>query len=176
MLKIDLTGLIETIESLNKIKNIYSNPRFIEFLKSKCLATVIRQTDSRLSSIVDAQSAELSDYRKNHKIESKPNGFVLYNDLTKEWTKYSDGKFSIAQAVEYGIGAIGEGTGVNADENSWLYDLKNHGIEGWIYKDESGKTHKTAGYEGRNVYYYTYLEILNQMENWIWEFIESEAI
>lgn len=173
MLTINLNGLVDTIESLNKIKDIHSNPRFIEFLKNKCMLEVKYQTDIRLSSLVDLKSALLSNYRNNHKIRNTTNGFILYNDLSRSWLKYD---FSIAQAVEYGIGVIGQGTGITAIDDGWEYDINKHGLEGWIYKDEEGKTHRTAGYEGRNVYYYTYLGILNQMEKWTWEFIESELI
>ena len=92
------------------------------------------QTDVRLSSLVDLNSALLSNYRNNHKIEDTTTGFILYNDLMNyEWLKYD---FSIAEAVEYGIGVVGEGTGINASENNYLYDINNHGEMGWIYKNE----------------------------------------
>lgn len=171
---INIKGLDEAIESLGKLKDIYSNKRFIDFLKSKCLSAVKFQTDSRLTSLVDLNSALLSEYRNNHKIEDTPTGFILYNDLmNNNWLEYD---FSIAQAVEYGVGYIGQGTGIMAGEDNYQYDINNHGTNGWVYRDSNGKTHHTQGYEGRNVYYYTYLDIVSKMDDWVNEFIESELI
>lgn len=171
---ININGLKETIGYLGDLKELYSNRQFIDFIKKKCLLAVKYQTDVRLSSLVDLNSALLSNYRNNHKIEDTTTGFILYNDLMNyEWLKYD---FSIAEAVEYGIGVVGEGTGINASENNYLYDINNHGEMGWIYKNENGKTVWTKGYEGRNVYYYTYLEIMSKIDGWIDEFIESGLI
>ena len=48
----------------------------------------------------------------------------------------------------------------------------------WVgfIKTKNGKTVWTKGYEGRNVYYYTYLEIMSKIDGWIDEFIESGLI
>lgn len=173
-LVINIKGLDSTIKDLKKLENIYSSKKFLDFLKNKCLLAVKYQTDSRLSSLVDLESALLSDYRNNHKIDDTLTGFILYNDLMNDsWVEYN---FSIAEAVEYGVGIKGQGTGVNASENNYQYDINNHGTEGWVYKDKNGETHRTLGYEGRNVYYHTYLEIINKLDSWVDEFIERELI
>lgn len=173
-LTINIKGIDSIVNDLEKLKNIYRNEMFIDFLKNKCLSEVKYQTDMRLSSLTDLNSALLSDYRNNHKIENTPTGFILYNDLMNDgWLKYN---FSIAEAVEYGVGIIGQGTGINANEEGYQYDINNHGYDGWIYKDKNGNTYKTRGYEGRNVYYYTYLEIMSKLDNWVNEFIERGLI
>lgn len=171
-LKIDITGIKENIDYLTKIKNIYKDKEFISFLKNKALVTVKYITDTRLTSLVDLESALFSKYRNSHKIKDTTTGFILYNDLSREWTEYN---FSIAEAVEYGIGIVGKNNrAYGASENFYEYDVNNHGNYGWVYKDDSGNTHWTKGYEGRNVYYYTYIEIIKNMENWVNEFIEKE--
>lgn len=173
-LVINVSGLKEVTDTLINLKELYSNRSFIDFIKRKCIASVKYQTDVRLSSLVDLKSALLSNYRNNHKVKDTSTGFLLYNDLmNNEWIKYD---FSIAEAVEYGIGKVGDGTGINASENNYLYDINKHGDKGWVYKDKDGNTVWTKGYEGRNVYYYTYLDIMKNMDNWIDEFIESGLI
>lgn len=173
-LVIKIKGLEETVVYLENLKDLYSNRNFINFIKQKCLKTVKYQTDVRLSSLVDLNSALLSNYRNNHKTVDTENGFILYNDLMNDgWVEYD---FSIAEAVEYGIGIKGLGTGITASGNGYQYDINSHGDTGWVYKDKDGKTVWTKGYEGRNVYYYTYLEIMSKMESWIDEFIESGLI
>lgn len=171
---IKVKGLEETVVYLENLKDLYSNKNFINFIKQKCLTAVKYQTDIRLSSLVDLNSALLSNYRNNHKIIDVPNGFILYNDLMNDgWVRYD---FSIAEAVEYGVGIMGVGTGMTASENDYQYDVNSHGDKGWVYQDDNGKFVWTKGYEGRNVYYYTYLEIIAKMNSWVDEFIESGLI
>ena len=88
-LVIKVKGLEETVVYLENLKDLYSNKNFINFIKQKCLVAVKYQTDVRLTSLVDLNSALLSNYRNNHKIEDTANGFILYNDLMNyEWLEY----------------------------------------------------------------------------------------
>lgn len=172
MLVINIKGLEDVVNTIINLRDIFSDKNFIEFIKRKCMLEVKYQTDTRLTSLVDLNSALLSNYRNNHKTVDTDRGFILYNDLTNdEWLKYD---FSIAQAVEYGVGVRGIGTGITAEDDGYEYDVNDHGESGWVYMNENEEFIWTAGYSGRNVYYFTYLEILNKMEIWIYEFIESE--
>lgn len=58
--------------------------------------------------------------------------------------------------VEYGTGIVGESEPHPEAAEQWAYDVKGHGVEGWVYKsDKDGKFHWTMGYMSRPFMYNT---------------------
>ncbi len=66
----------------------------------------------------------------------------------------ADCKYAIY--VEYGTGIIGQSAPHPEAEGKWDYDVRGHGIEGWVYKsDKDGEFHWTVGYISRPFMYNT---------------------
>lgn len=64
-----------------------------------------------------------------------------------------------AQYVEYGTGVVGEASGSNSPlPSGWVYDLNDHGEDGWMYVDDAGKLKHTKGQVGMG-----YMWIAQQM-------------
>ena len=74
---------------------------------------------------------------------------------------------------EYGTGIVGSNN-PHANEEltraGWVYDVNNHGEEGWVYKDEAGNYWRTKGQPAQKKFY----EASKRMEEKLPEFIEEE--
>lgn len=59
--------------------------------------------------------------------------------------------------VEFGTGVVGEGSPhPDIRASGWVYDINNHGEEGWVYFNErDGKLHWTKGFKSRPFMYNT---------------------
>lgn len=64
-----------------------------------------------------------------------------------------------AAYVEYGTGIVGKAN-PHPDPDGWVYDVNQHGEEGWVYLNPNdGRFHVTAGMAARPFMYNTALEL-----------------
>lgn len=55
-----------------------------------------------------------------------------------------------APFVEFGTGIVGASfPHPKASDVNWEYDINHHGEEGWVFKDDEGKWHRTNGFVAR---------------------------
>lgn len=173
-----MTSLNNLINKLNDFKNLSDDIKFKEFIKVKCMETLNKITDKNIESIVDEKTASLSQYRKNHTPKIINNGIRIYNETLADLSELSEktkknyiNGFSVAKAVEYGVGIVGKKfQAVNASKDGWVYNVNDH-KSGWVYKN-NGKYIFTSGYKGRQIYYYTLISIQKNIEKWIYEYIK----
>lgn len=182
LLKIDasvdkLEGLRKYIDRVNGLAKMQSDVKFQKFIKNKCLETVRKISDMRLTGGTTNDEL-IEEYKSRHKIRDFVDGFVLYNDTvlpssmisTKHLEDYPNG-FSIALAFEYGVGIVGQ---TNPVPNAWEYNLKDYNF-GWYYQKYDEIFH-TYGYSGFEIYRYTAEEIQKNLNNWIDEYEKKKEV
>lgn len=170
----DLRKYIDRVNGLARIKN---DVKFQKFIKNKCLETVRKISDMRLTGGTTNDEL-IEEYKSRHKIRDFSGGFVLYNDTilptsmisTKHLEDYPNG-FSIALAFEYGVGIVGQ---TNPVPNAWEYNLKDYNF-GWYYQKYDEIFH-TYGYSGFEIYRYTAEEIQRNLNNWIDEYEKKKEV
>lgn len=170
-INVNITGEKDLEEYINFVRKILSmkvDKNFQKFIQQKCLETVRKVTDDRLT----FSGLTVEEYKNNHKIMEYDDGFILYNDtIVPSETEGYDGSFSIALAFEYGTGIVGMG---NPVEGSWEYNINNH-ERGWTYFKNNG-FHFTAGYSGFEIYRYTSEEIQKNLEKWVNEYLNKKEV
>ena len=182
LLKIDasvdkLEDLKKYIDRVNGLAKMQSDVKFQKFIKNKCLETVRKISDMRLTGGTTNDEL-IEEYKSRHKIRDFVDGFVLYNDTilpssmisTKHLEDYPNG-FSIALAFEYGVGIVGQ---TNPVPNAWEYNLKDYNF-GWYYQKYDEIFH-TYGYSGFEIYRYTAEEIQKNLNNWIDEYEKKKEV
>lgn len=163
--------LQKRIDYVKKLKQMQIDKNFQDFIKRKCLETVIEVSKQRLQVGGGAEQCTneeyFNEYIENHKIRDTDNGFIIYNDLTvpANTTKpenYPNG-FSIAMAFEYGVGIVGENA--NDNPNAWAYNIHNYQF-GWVFK-KGEEFFATYGYAGFEIYRFSAIEIQKQLPIWV---------
>ncbi len=168
----DLKKYVDYVNGLSKMRN---DTRFQKFIQDKCLETVRRITDQRLTGGTTNDDL-IGEYKARHKIRKESNGFVLYNDTilpssmisTQHLQDYPNG-FSVALAFEYGVGIVGQN---NPVAGAWEYNLKDYNF-GWYYQNY-GEVFHTYGYSGFEIYRYTAAEIEDKLPKWVKEYMKKE--
>lgn len=174
--KVDkLNELKKYVDYVKYLSKMQKDKKFQKFIQDKCLETVRRITEQRLTGGTTNDDL-IGEYKARHKIKEEINGFVLYNDTilpssmisTKHLEDYPNG-FSVALAFEYGVGIVGQN---NPVAGAWEYNLKDYNF-GWYYQNY-GEVFHTYGYSGFEIYRYTAIEIENKLHDWVIEYIEKE--
>lgn len=178
-----LEQYIKIVQALNKLK---VDRDFQQFIQNKCLETVRNISMTTISGSTNDEY--VAEYISRHSIQEYDNGFVLYNNFTipavlsTKNTKnqerdlgivrnYDEG-FSIALALEYGTGLVGQ---ENPVQGAWEYNVNNYGEAGWFYKSVNGEVLRTRGFKGFEIYRYTAEHIKNNYENWIREYLKNDG-
>lgn len=180
MLKVDCNvdnfeGLKKYINKVQIMLNMKVDKKFQTFIQDKCLETVNKITNQRLTGGTTNDMA-IPLYKESNHIKETDNGFILYNDAkisadAKNYENYPNGEFSIALAFEYGVGIVGEGTYTDDVFKAWQYNVNNYNF-GWKYPTETGDNvyDTTYGYMGFEIYRYTAIEISKNLNKWINEY------
>lgn len=178
MYEIEIEGIDECLATLESLEKMIRNYEFMEYIAQKSKETLDRITAQNISGYKE----DTGSYASNHQIEVNQDEIVLFNntkaDLShlseKTRVNYPDG-FSIAKAVEYGTGIVGQESDASSKAIGWTYDVNNHGYKGWFY-EKNGKIYWTKGMAGKLIYYKTKLEIEKNVEKWILEYIDNNLI
>ena len=194
---IDIQGLknLENhIKFVTAMAQMKEDKNFQDFMKDKCLKTVIKKANEMFAINTTTNEDLKEAYLNNNKIRDEKNGFVVYNDLciTKETTKFSEGYiFCVALAFEYGTGIIGSGS-VSFASNSYEYNVNKNKvkvndqlIDGWwlskqknannpyVAESKSSNAVVTQGYSGMEIYRKSVIEIENNLNNWVNEYLDK---
>lgn len=192
MIKINanITGekdLEEYINFVQKMLSMKVDKNFQKFIQQKCLETVRSVSERLISGTTNDEYKE--EYIARHKIQEEPDGFILYNDLvipailtTKNTINqnrdngivrnYDEG-FALALAFEYGTGIVGE---FNPIEGAWEYNVNKYNELGWYYKKQNGESERTTGYQGFQIYGTTAKEIKENLNNWVYEYLNKKEV
>lgn len=171
-------GIQEAINKLQSLKTMFNSIEFMQYLGNKCKQTLDEVTSKNMSG---DESNMVKDYVDGHQLLVNVKEIILYNNTTdnnldgmSENTKanYPNG-FSIAKAVEYGVGIVGASSAGAKEAKDWQYDLNNHNTKGWFYKTSNGLYAWSMGYEGRLIYLKTKLEIEQHIPQWIEDYINN---
>ena len=164
----------------NKVMQILSSRELLEYMKPKIEEILNDVTSRSLNS--GEYSKDNNQYRRNHKVEIKDKKIQVYNRtildqsrLMGEFAESYPNGFNLAKAVEYGVGYQGaQGFASSVASSDWQYDVNNHGIRGWIYKDEQGNVHRTNGWTGALIFYKTKQEVIKEAPKWIKEYVNNK--
>ena len=187
---ISSTGIKHLDEHINFVKNLLlmkSDKKFQKYIQDKCLNEVKQQARLRLKNTTNDEY--IAEYINRNKIEELSDGFILYNDLVipavlstkntknqnneKGLVRNYDAGFSLALAFEYGVGIVGQNNPVTG---AWEYNVNNYGPLGWFYKTQSGKSERTQGYKGAEVYRFTAESIKQNLEKWVKEYLNRREV
>ena len=175
-----------SVKSLEKMKNdisniydIITNPKLLKFIEKKCNEELENICKQNLHSVENQD--ETSTYMSGMHSEIKDGVIHIYNNSiidvssknVSETTKqnYPNG-LSLAKVVEYGIGYTGSFTNTNVID--WEYDVNNHGEKGWYYQDKDGNFHWTNGFEGRLIFLKLKQKVKQNIQKWIYEYVNNE--
>lgn len=163
-------GITKGIELV--LRDIYKallSQDFINYLSNHLFGVLKTIATQRVSTInvkdLDNSSSEISNYLGSMKMSINGNTISLFNDskiiLDEKQLKPStrarySNELSLAHIIEFGIGYVG-GSSAAANkqyllDETWEYDVRNHGSNGWYYKDKNGNIVWTQGLEGRQVF------------------------
>lgn len=174
-------------KNIAKIKNYYtrvmqilSSRELLEYLVPKIQEILNNVTARSLNS--GEYSHDSNKYRGNHKVEIKDDKIQVYNktildqsQLMGEFAESYPNGFNLSKAVEYGVGYQGsQGFASTIASNDWQYDINNHGVRGWIYKDDNGNIHRTNGWTGALIFYKTKQEVMEKVPSWIREYVNKK--
>lgn len=179
---LSIEGISYISKDINQMIKLLESKDLIVFLKDKILDTLNMISIRNIHSIDDQESADLSTYLAGHKYEIKGDTIYVYNDsvIDIDESKFVDKtkiynyplQLSLAKIVEYGIGFTGMETPQESVEN-WEYDVNNHGVEGWYYKDSNGQFHWTNGYRGKLIFHKLDLYVKDNANKWINEYLDK---
>ena len=181
--EVDLSeeGITEIENKLKRIDTLITDEALLKYVGNKAMTELKKICSQKLTSY-DDKSIDTSYYANSNHLEIDNDTIYIYNDSTidiasknmKETTKANyPAQLSLAKIVEYGIGYTGMRTDQTEVED-WEYDVNNHGYRGWYYEDSNGQIHWTNGFEGRLIFLNLKKAILNNIENWINEYIEMK--
>lgn len=173
-----LDKLKKYIEYIKKFSTMKTDVKFQKYIQRKFLETVAKVSNERLVGGT-TDDEYIAEYKSRHKIKETSNGFILYNDTVlptellpvSEQTamNYPNG-FSIALAFEYGVGIVGENSGI---VGAWDYNVNNWNFA-WRYVKD-GISYSTYGYSGFEIYRFTAEEIKKNLESWVWEYNSNDG-
>ena len=177
MYKVTVTGIDQTINSLENLSKVFDEKKFIKEFASEIEKELNETTKKSISSV----DSETSKYMKNHKKTINKNEIIFSNGttadlsgLSKNTRKNYPNGFSIAKAVEYGTGVVGassQASGI-AGSDGWIYDVNNHGSKGWVY-EKNGTLHWTKGMSGKLIYHNTTKNVVKNFPSWFDKYIKS---
>lgn len=181
-------GIKEIQTIILDLGNILADKELMIYLEKRC--------EKELNHIVNREilnnwdNEEIWNYRNSFHAKVYSDTVFIYNDSTidiAEKIANADGKshidpnayperLSLAKMVEYGVGIVGE---INTDsagvDDSWQYDVNNHGGKGWTYyNSDLGQFVTTTGTEGKLIFYKLKNCVKENIKDWIKDYVESE--
>ena len=177
------TDLDSVDKMLYKLENLFDDNKFKEFLLNKSKKLLKNICEMNLPIESEASPIQ-NDYMNNMKTEITDDSIILYNDSVinideKNMSETTKAKYpaqlSLAKIIEFGIGYSGSQSILTSEAEDWEYDVNNHGVEGWYYKDDAGNIHWTNGFEGRFIFFKLAENIKQYIGDWIAEYIEINS-
>lgn len=122
----------------------------------------VQAAPAKLTELVTDEGAKLA--QENVPVDSGD----LQSSIHAE--AYSESGRIVANAahaayVEFGTGIVGaENSHPNYEEFGWVYDVNEHGEDGWWYTGKDGKKHWTKGLQSRPFMYDTSVQLKEKIE------------
>lgn len=181
---LSVEGLEIISKDVNRMIKLLESDNLKVFFKNKILEALKLISIRNIQSIDSQESADLSTYLAGNKAEIKGDIIYVYNDsvIDIDESKFLDKskilnyplQLSLAKIVEYGIGYTGMNTPQEFVDDNWEYDVNEHGIEGWYYKDSNGQFHWTNGYQGKLIFHKLDLYVKENANKWITEYLQTQ--
>lgn len=160
------------------------SPKFILYMSEKLKNALNDIANTQVSTIISEalSSNEKYDYLSGMGVEITDNKIILYNnsiiDVSTKKLKDSTRanyplQLPLGQIIEYGIGYTGDVNTKLYRNESWQYDVNEHGYKGWYYEDSQGNIHWTNGFAGRLVFYRLCLWLEENAKELIYNYLKN---
>ena len=180
---LDAAQLSDYADALLRISKALDSKEFREFLLAKIKATMDNICDANFP-IENENASMQTEYmsKMDYKIDYEEDCIIVSNNSVinidekdmKATTKARyPAQLSLAKIVEYGIGYSGSNSPYKSQVEDWEYDVRNHGSNGWYYKDEGGNIVWTDGFQGRFIFFKLVENVKEYIGDWIEEYIEK---
>lgn len=175
--------LTEYQDALLRISKALESEELKQFLLGKIKATM--DNICQMSFPIENEDPKIqSDYESGmgYEISQDEDCIIVYNNSVidinsknmKPTTKARyPAQLSLAKIIEYGIGYSGSQSQYSNQVEDWEYDVRNHGSNGWYYKDDSGNIVWTDGFQGRFIFYKLTETVKEYVGQWLEEYIEN---
>ncbi len=175
--------LTEYQDALLRISKALESEELKQFLLVKIKATM--DNICQMSFPIENEDPKIqSDYESGmgYEISQDEDCIIVYNNSVidinsknmKPTTKARyPAQLSLAKIIEYGIGYSGSQSQYSSQVEDWEYDVRNHGSNGWYYKDDSGNIVWTDGFQGRFIFYKLTETVKEYAGQWLEEYIEK---
>jgi len=168
-------NLENLIKYYEKIEKTLKSENFKRYIEEKCYDVLNKITRQSLNADENEEYEHI--YRNSHNAKATENEVTISNVTIVPVTNsenYPNG-FDLSKAVEYGTGIVGLSSdgSMLAVQDDWEYDINNHGESGWYYFDKGGVRHWTKGMKGSLIYEKARLEIEDNINDWITEYIDK---
>lgn len=175
---VDLAIEIGVSEYTEELYELLSSKDLMVFLSKRLSEELRKIALTKLSTVNTDEDIDASVYLNSMKFEINDNEICFFNNAKVDLStrnispenRANYSTLSLAKIVEYGIGYTGL-MNTSPAPTDWEYDVNNHGSKGWVYKDSSGRTFWTNGFEGRLIYYTFMNYIRDNISNLIKEYI-----
>lgn len=159
-----LSGFVDNLKS----------EQFMIFLADKCMVELNNIIDKTLNT-----EEYTTEYRDNNKYQTSIDEIVISNDSmvdlsnvsAKTLENYPNG-LSLSKLIEFGTGILGTPN----DEFDWRTEVNPNRdySKGWFY-ERDGKLYWTQGQQGHFIYNQLRESILQNIDNWVKEYIETKT-
>lgn len=175
--------LTEYQDALLRISKALESEELKQFLLVKIKATM--DNICQMSFPIEHEDPKIQeDYQSGmgYEISNDEDCIIVYNNSVidinyknmKPTTKARyPAQLSLAKIIEYGIGYSGSQSPYSNQVEDWEYDVRNHGSNGWFYKDDSGNIVWTDGFKGRFIFYKLAENVKENVGQWLEEYIEK---
>lgn len=175
--------LTEYQEVLLRISKALESKELKDFLANKILITLNNICEMNFP--IENENPNIKEKYMSgigYEIKYEDDCIIVYNDSVinieeknmKPTTKARyPAQLSLAKIVEYGIGIVGSQSMYANLAEDWEYDVRNHGSNGWFYKDDNGNIVWTDGFRGRFIFYKLVENVKEFASQWIEEYIEK---
>lgn len=181
---LDINGIQIISGNINEMIRLLESRALLVFFRMKILEALNRISVERIRSINTEEDIQLSTYMAGNNAEIQDDVIYVYNNsvIDIDLSKFSDRRkifnyplqLSLAKIVEYGIGYTGMSTPQEGVDQEWEYDVNEHGVQGWYYKDSGGQFHWTNGYEGKLIFHTLDRYVQEHANSWIDEYLNMQ--
>lgn len=169
----DVDSLKMAEKILSNFTDNLKNEQFMIFLADKCMVELNNIIDKTLNT--DEYTTE---YRDNNKYQTSIDEIIISNDSmvdlsnvsAKTLENYPNG-LSLSKLIEFGTGILGTPN----DEFDWQTEVNPNRdySKGWVY-ERDGKLYWTKGQQGHFIYNQLRESILQNIDGWVKQYIETK--